>query len=1403
MVYKKKISQIQFDKTFLQNLLTKLTGINNGRSIHLSAVPSGAKRVDLTDLSLCTDKHTGATDFLKKLLNQGKWKFSIGWDEKSKTKMSEDERDMIRQLGSRLDTIVADNEELYQETGIKNFGFGYPLLVKKDGKNPRKLIVAPVFIWSLDIKKSSRKNEWEISKTEDSPIKVNEVLMAHLENDVGVKIQGLTSDVLDDNVLSENEIVAYLSNELFAKLNIGEKITSISLNKCPDKKTLEAVKTTTPWIQWSGVFGLYRSQKGPIIEATREILDNIDAFSQKELVIEPFQTTTTASFDLDPSQSEIINTLNDDEFKVIQGPPGTGKSQAISAIISNALANGAKTLVVCEKKTALDVLAQNLQKMKLDTFCVVIDEVTKDRRAVVQKARDLEVENPYISGYDEDVFKRTYDNFIRVRDRVNGAFQESSRPIFAGKNWAEIVGAFLHYSKSQWFDAIKGRFANLKIDYTPDSYGDYLAKVRQGAALFQQIEDVKDTDFYLLNMNEFGDSISIRDRTDISAKISRASDIITDTRAFMNKSEYRAADYSIASGEADISRTINNCIATKEITDVIMRASSDGLTTENVSGFVTALKDINECYKKLPCETRAVSVDNDLVKKVKLVYAIYDQIGKAKEFYKSGMDLVGDVFENKKTGFFKSWFSSDRARADKDKRDLRQSYKDICKYATELADYTKQTFELKDWEECAKISDAITVMDGLNERLGNVVGDINADAAAVADVAARNFANIMDFQKSCESILECQAMILQTNEQLRGIFPNLPGVSATYYNSLDEYKEKLTVIEGELNALSGNLGRLGAYNAWLKYYEREKVLFDMLLTAPVYMWEELFNGCFYYNFLLDFESKSASGLPSNQSYAQLESLRNLYADLQQQNVKKIYHHWYARRANAIDDVRFKYSGFKTLFALKKTQKFGKRLSLRQIIEREFDNFTTLFPIVMVNPIVANALLPLRPGLFDLVIFDEASQLRVEDVFTAMIRGKYKIIAGDKHQMPPSDWFSAGLDGNAADGDDDDGDGGPTLAQGGMLDAESLLEFTDYLKDKNMSYLDFHYRSQHPALIEFSNAAFYGGNLCPLPVNGDEYTPIKFIDVAGIYTSGKENVNKDEANAVLNIIDEIQPDDNGRYPSVGVATFNIHQRKLIWDKLYERSRNDSNFNRKFEALQAAGMFVKNLENIQGDERDIIIISTTFGRDENGRFLQNFGGISGQKGYKLLNVLVTRAKKRLFVVTSIPASYYSKYAEEISAKQQNTGRGILYAYLSYAKAISENNTDSATSVLKFLRQFAFDKQDRRGTNMAQTESVFEKEVKKEISAFVDPSMIKEHYQVGGYCLDFRIDINGHKIALECDGKKCHESAQAYMADMHRQKQIEKFGYMFYRIWSSDWFENKDWELKKFQKFIDGLK
>lgn len=236
-------------------------------------------------------------------------------------------------------------------------------------------------------------------------------------------------------------------------------------------------------------------------------------------------------------------------------------------------------------------------------------------------------------------------------------------------------------------------------------------------------------------------------------------------------------------------------------------------------------------------------------------------------------------------------------------------------------------------------------------------------------------------------------------------------------------------------------------------------------------------------------------------------------------------------------------------------------------------------------------------------------------------------------------------------------------------------------------------------------------------------------------------------------------------------------------------------------QRDGLFIKNLENIQGEERDIIILSTTFGKDKDNRFIQNFGPINQAKGYRLLNVLVTRAKKKIHVCTSIPEEYISTYSTEIN-RIGNTGKGIFYAYLAYAKAVSENNTELKEQILKLLREKCFQRNHTADNGLInQTESIFEEEVISRLEDHINPDRIIAQYPAGGFRIDFVVkDLSGKPtLAIECDGAKYHSSPEAYCWDLCRQQQLEEHGFIFHRIWSTDWFTNDEKELKKLLTFI----
>ncbi|HRB18841.1 MAG TPA: DEAD/DEAH box helicase, partial [Chitinophagales bacterium] len=476
------------------------------------------------------------------------------------------------------------------------------------------------------------------------------------------------------------------------------------------------------------------------------------------------------------------------------------------------------------------------------------------------------------------------------------------------------------------------------------------------------------------------------------------------------------------------------------------------------------------------------------------------------------------------------------------------------------------------------------------------------------------------------------------------------------------------------------------------------------------------------------------------------------------------------------------SELKYLYNQRKNKQFSSKNSLRKIIHQDFDFFTSLFPVVMVNPSAAASILPLQENSFDYIIFDEASQLRLEDTYSSLYRGRIKIVSGDKHQMPPTNFFGSEVLFWSEQEDE-------TTADDFLAESKSLLEYADDINYKS-TYLDYHYRSKHPSLIQFSNHAFYQSRLIPMPEN-TPYQAIHYKPVNGIYTDG---TNQQEAHEIVDFIYNIQTI-NQELPSIGIATFNIYQRDLILEKLYEVAYSDVQKNEHLQQLWNKGLFVKNLENIQGDERDIMLLSTTFGKDEVGNFKQLFGPINQQKGYQLLNVIITRAKHSLHVFTSIPETVFMKFETELLEKG-NTGKAIFYAYLAYVKACSEQLTDQHKFVLSSIA-----KQENNNINKKKNQAISPlKQYVFDILKLRYKDAVKMDFELGGFNLDIVLLKDQQPILyLDINTIENYHSEVAYRNKIHQASILNNYNIKTYTIWPFNWWNNEASELENIHTLI----
>lgn len=441
------------------------------------------------------------------------------------------------------------------------------------------------------------------------------------------------------------------------------------------------------------------------------------------------------------------------------------------------------------------------------------------------------------------------------------------------------------------------------------------------------------------------------------------------------------------------------------------------------------------------------------------------------------------------------------------------------------------------------------------------------------------------------------------------------------------------------------------------------------------------------------------------------------------------------------------------------------MPIRQLIDQAGRAIQHIKPVFMMSPMSIANFLPPGKLEFDVVIFDEASQVKAVDAFGAVLRGRQAIVVGDTRQMPPTDFFSREIEVDEEDNV--------------TSDIESVLSMFR-ARGAQERYLSWHYRSRHESLIAVSNAEFYDRKLVIFPSSGTNKhaTGLKFRHLPdALYDRGRTRTNRQEAKVVAQAV--MAHAQNNPELSLGVVAFSMAQRDLIQVEVELLRREKPEFNSFFnEAHPTEPCFIKNLENVQGDERDVIFISIGYGRNESGKIAKEFGPINREGGERRLNVLISRAKMGMEVFCNFRADEL-----ELDAHASHGARALKH-FLKYAE----------TGVLDIPKETG-----------KQADSPFELEVMR--------ALRERGYQVeaqvgtAGYFIDIAVKdpelLGRYILAIECDGASYHSSRSARDRDRLRQGVLESLGWRFHRIWSTDWFRDATQELERTVAVIEAAR
>ena len=1065
-------------------------------------------------------------------------------------------------------------------------------------------------------------------------------------------------------------------------------------------------------------------------------------------------TNTHHVVDADSSQALAIYDVSQGRNLVIQGPPGTGKSQTITNLIAAAIAEGKRVLFVAEKMAALEVVKRKLDGVGLGDACLELHSHKTNKKAVVEELkRILATSEPRITDMTQKL-----ESLLSDRERLNSYCEAVNKPIGDSSITPyQVYGELLVVQRN-----LSGKdlptLESSDFQHSASEFRKGLNITEEFQTLLKQIGVPNEHPFW-------GSCCKVFLPTD-REPLKQAAAVARDTVIRLKNSSELLAKH--------LKLTISD---THEEVENLIQAAHHALDAPNLSGVAvqsTAWKTYSNDFEVgLNAGERLSELHNAYDDT--LIHEAWQQ--DVLEIQK-GLAVYGDKWWRMLSGKYRRAHNELKGLCSQQLPKAHDARLDIVKAILEaqrklhdlerIQEIGQESFgthwqgQSSDWDQLRKI---VKYLSALHESVTNnelpdaLVGYLASNPDL--ETLKKLLATVKDHQSNYPNHLQVVIDKIQLDKKAR--FGSDNGLKQL---SFSEQEHIFKCWETE----SASLQDMVSYNHFAEALRNSN--FDKIVKVAN-TWSEA--GEFlsdllklaWYNVRIEIAMKERPILASFSSDTHQHIIERFKAldssSLEYNKTKVAYEHWrYLPRSQASNGH---------LGLLKREfEKKRRHLPIRQLMTKAGNAIQTIKPIFMMSPLSVATFLPPKSVDFDLVVFDEASQVKPVDAFGAIIRGKQTVVVGDSKQLPPTSFFDKHI-GDDTDTEDTEEDlAGDTESILGLFSAQSAPE----------RMLRWHYRSRHESLIAVSNVEFYGNELqlFPSPDAAKKEVGLVYHHLSDTaYDRGGSRSNPEEAKIVANKVMEHAR--SRPHLTLGVATFSTAQMQAVQDQLEILRREDPSCEQTFfNANPEEPFFVKNLENVQGDERDIIFISIGYGRTAKGQLTMNFGPLNQDGGERRLNVLITRARLRCEVFTNLSA-------DDIDLSKTNaSGAKVLKRYLKYAETGKLDisvptgkppDSPFEVEVADALRRCGYEIDHQIGT----------------AGYFIDLA-VKDPERPGRYLL-----------GIECDGATYHSAQSARDRDRIRQNVLEGLGWRIHRIWSTDWFRFPDRELKKTAEAIEAAK
>lgn len=1264
------------------------------------------------------------------------------------------------ELGRRLVEIYREARTSLEENGANTLYLALGFLAWYESGSSSQRRLAPIILIPLEIERKSVQEGFRINQGDDDPM-VNVTLLEMLGHDFQLSVPGMDPIPHDEHGVDVSGVLTAFRKAV-KMIDRWEVVDMACIGHFSFTKFLmwRDLEVRTEDLQRNKVVSHLINTPHETYKDGGSLPDP-DALDDTHKPSEMF-----CPMEADSSQLAAVCAAVDGRSFVLHGPPGTGKSQTITNLIAHALANGKSVLFVSEKMAALSVVHRRLIQSGLGAFCLEIHSNKSHKKDVIDQLGQA------LDGFTSN----SSENWLREANRLATLRTELNAYVRA-----------LHKVRETGESLFQGvsRLIGLR-DVVPVPLG-WATDRRMDHDIVDQLQDV-------VNQLEVAASASIH------PGVSSWAAVASEEWSPGWRSEVESVLENLHSSCDDLR-------SAAEAISPLLGMGSDSWCERDLR----ALSSISKALLDSPTTPASLMTASDWES---LSNSVTDWIAHGmrrddlrRQLYprysERLLQLDLDALATRLVQVDKAWLLA-RALG---RRGVKGALSRVAQPGQQVdAEAMLSDIEtaraLRDEESClAKASDRARELLGQfwqeGEANWNNVAQMRDTTSALRKLAAQVAGT--DIEHASLLRQKWAALVSEGHEQLSANGP-IGQLLRDYIDKAQAFAGARSALESKLaldtqaawgdTSKADHLGiatsrldewseHLDELRSWCHWRAVRRQAIELGLQPIVDAYEQ--NGLspaqvvpvFQRSFYQWWVDRVTDSEPALRTFFSREFERKIqqFHEVDQRYTELTRNEIQARLAAKLPRGGQSANQNSEMGILQRErQKQRRHMPIRQLFQKMPNLLPRLKPCILMSPIsVAQYLDPAHPP-FDLVVFDEASQIPVWDAVGAIARGNEAVIVGDPKQLPPTNFFTRSDESEEAEDDI-------------VEDLESILDDCLAAQLPTM-YLRWHYRSRHESLIAFSNYHYYDNRLLTFP-SPSQLLGVSLRRVKGVYDKSKSRTNRAEAEAVVaEVLRRLRDPVLSRF-SVGIVTFSVSQQALVEDLLDEAQRANPEIQAFFDSKSAPNnepVFVKNLENVQGDERDTILFSICYGPDAQGRVSMNFGPMNRDGGERRLNVAITRARREVIVFSTLRS-------EQIDLSRTRA-RGVadLKSFLDYAErgtvALAEQCTTDPN---------------------AECESIFEVQVCDALRS----RGYTVHSQVG--CSGYRIDLavvdpenpGRYLLGIECDGANYHRAKTARDRDRLREIVLMDLGWRLHRVWSTDWWEKPVEELARIEAAIEEAK